>query len=116
MTWILLNKRLTAIIFLCLVIFGQLAYTNHLASKLKKADAEIQAIINKYEAERAKAQADLNKVSELYETEKAKEKVVYNEKQKELQTVIKTNTVYADCKLDDRVREALRQATVASKS
>lgn len=119
MAWILLNKRITAIIILCLVVFGQLAYVNHLVGKLKKSyakcETEKQTIINKYEKQRIEAQNEINRVSELYEIERSKEKVIYNEKEKELQTIIKTNTVYSDCKLDDRVREALRQATTTTK-
>ena len=113
------NKRWALIILLLVTLFIQLAYTNHLAGKLKKASAkcelEKQAIVNKYETERTKAQIEINRISELYETERAKEKVIYNDKQKEIQTIVKTNTVYADCKLDDRVREALRQATTTAK-
>lgn len=116
MTWILLNKRITAIIILCLVVLGQLAYTNHLAGKLRKAndkcESEKQAIIAKYEAERAKAQAELNQVSELYEAERAKEKVINNERIERVREIIKTDPNHVNCAISSGLLSEIRQATI----
>ena len=120
MTWILLNKRLTAIIVLAVLYIIQLGITNHYVKKLNafadKCASEKQAIIANHKAATDKANADLLDMSNKYEAEKAKEKVIYNETETKVKEIIKTNPIYIDCKLDNSMYEALREATTPRKS
>lgn len=117
MAWILLNKRLTAIIALVVLLILQTAYVNHLAGKLKKAEAKCEAEKKEiYDANRKAHEAsskEINRLSELYEIEKSKERVINNERIKEVQTIIRDNPIYTDCKLTDSVYTSLREATTS---
>ena len=77
MTWILLNKRWTAIIILFVLLIIQTAITNQYASKLKQADqkciAQIQEIERKQVKALTEAQNKANEVSADYEQIKAEQ-------------------------------------------
>ena len=68
-------KYWIAIAVLSFMWLGQLAYTNHLAGKLKDAESKCQAQIQKIEQKHLKAlaekQNEINKVSADYEAEKS---------------------------------------------
>lgn len=116
-TLILSNKRWIIIAILCFVVFCQLWQSQSLVNDLRKAknkcEDEKQAIYDSNRKVQEKAQADLAKMSELYEIEKSKERVINNERIKEVQTIIRNNPVYTDCKLTDSVYDTLREATAA---
>ena len=56
MTWILLNKRWTAIIILFVLLIIQTAITNQYASKLKQANQKCIAQIQEIERKQVKAE------------------------------------------------------------
>lgn len=118
MTWILLNKRWSVIILLCIAFIAQLAYTNHLAGKLNKAESkcasEKQSIIDAQKAVHDKWQNEINRLGDLYEQEQAKEKVVYNQERKVIEKIIVDNPVYRDCKLTDDGLSSVRKAISSS--
>ena len=73
--WILSNKRWSLIIVLSAFILGQVAYTNHLASKLNKASSKCEdekaKIIAKQQEAVSKAIEKAKPVEIKYETDKA---------------------------------------------
>lgn len=73
--WILSNKRWSLIIVLSAFILGQVAYTNHLASKLNKASAKCEdekaEIIAKQQEAISKAIEKAKPIEIKYETDKA---------------------------------------------
>ena len=73
--WILSNKRWSLIIVLFAFILGQVAYTNHLASKLNKASAKCEdekaEIIAKQQEAVSKAIEKAKPVEIKYESDKA---------------------------------------------
>ena len=78
MTWILLNKRWTAIIVLIFLLIIQTAITSHYVSELNAAEQECFAQIQDIERKQVKALADAqnkaNKASADYEQLKAEQR------------------------------------------
>ncbi|WP_151765950.1 hypothetical protein [Acinetobacter colistiniresistens] len=78
MTWILLNKRWTAIIVLFALLIIQSAITNHYVGALKTAEQKCFTQIQDIERKQVKALADAqnkaNKVSANYEQLKAEQR------------------------------------------
>ncbi len=78
MTWILLNKRWTAIIVLFVLLIIQTAYSNHYAGQSKAAEqkcfAQIQDIERKQVKSFVDAQNKANKASADYEQLKAEQR------------------------------------------
>lgn len=78
MTWILLNKRWTAIIVLILLLIIQTAITSHYVSELNAAEQKCFAQIQDIERKQVKALADAqnkaNKASADYELLKAEQR------------------------------------------
>lgn len=112
---ILSHKRWVAITLMSFIIICQLMQANNLVNKLNrftaKCEEEKQVIIDDHNAKYNKALYDLNRLSDDLDKETKKEKVIYNERKTRVETIVKTNTVYADCKLDDGMRKELREAT-----
>lgn len=113
--WILSNKRWCLIAVLGVFYVIQLGITNHYVKKLNKSvencTLEKQAITDAYKQASDKANADLLAMSEKYEAERLKEKVIYNEEKTQVREIIKNNPVYIECKLDSGMYDKLREAT-----
>ena len=114
-------KYWVAIAILSFLWLGQIAYTNHLISKLKVADAECAERINKVnDAYQGAINAWRTKVSTVeteLETERQNIKIQFRDIKHETQKVI-TQRIYTDCKLDDdgmRIAEAARIAANSRK-
>ncbi|MND23212.1 hypothetical protein D3C80_136120 [compost metagenome] len=92
MTWILLNKRWTAIAILLVLLFIQTAITNHYINKLKQADqqclAQIQDIERKQVKALAEAQNEFNQVSADYEQLKSEQRTKVEYVEREVQKII----------------------------
>ncbi|WOQ34256.1 hypothetical protein [Acinetobacter baumannii] len=92
MTWILLNKRWTAIIILLVVVAVQTAITNRYAGQLKQAEQQCQAQIQDIERKQVKAlaeaQNELNKVSADYEELKSEQRIKVEKVTREVQKII----------------------------
>lgn len=92
MAWILLNKRWSLIIVLSILYVAQIAYTNHLAGKLKEADqkcfTKIQDIERKQVKALAEAQNKVNEVSADYEKLKSEQRVKVERVTREVQKIV----------------------------
>lgn len=104
--WIVIwkYKYWIAIAVLSFVCLGQLAYTNHLAGELIKADAEkAQAVadaIKPFEAAVKEQQDKLNQASADYETLKSERQVKTETVTREIQKIIE-RPVYSNICIDD---------------
>ena len=98
---------------------GQIAYTNHLAGKLKVADAECAERINKVnDAYQGAINAWRTKVSTVeteLEAERQNIKIQFRDIKHETQKVI-TQRIYTDCKLDDDGMSIAEAARIAANS
>ena len=98
---------------------GQIAYTNHLSSKLKVADAECVERINKVnDAYQGAINAWRTKVSTVeteLEAERQNIKIQFRDIKHETQKVI-TQRIYTDCKLDDDGMSIAEAARIAANS
>lgn len=107
MTWILLNKRWTAIAILVVLLFIQTAITNHYVNKLKQADqqclAQIQDIERKQVKALAEAQDEFNQVSADYEKLKSEQRTKVEYVEREVQKIIERPVYLNRCIDDDGV-------------
>ena len=101
MTWILLNKRWTAIIILFVLMIIQTAITNQYASKLKQADqkciAQIQEIERKQVKALAEAQDKANKASAEYEQVKAEQRTKVETVTRTVQKIVERPIYKSSC-------------------
>ncbi|WP_288400227.1 hypothetical protein [uncultured Acinetobacter sp.] len=101
MTWILLNKRCTAIIILFVLLIIQTAFTNQYAGKLKQADqkciAQIQAIERKQVKALAEAQNKANKASADYEQVKAEQRAKVETVTRTVQKIVERPIYKSSC-------------------
>lgn len=101
MTWILLNKRWTAIAILFVLLLTQTAITNHYAKKLKQADqqclAQIQDIERKQVKALAEAQNQINKVSADYEQYKSEQRTKVEYVEREVQKIVERPVYKSSC-------------------
>ncbi|MCE1272426.1 MAG: hypothetical protein LWW88_12905 [Acinetobacter sp.] len=101
MTWILLNKRWTAIIILFVLLIIQTAITNQYASKLKQADqkciAQIQEIERKQVKALAEAQNKANKASADYEQIKAEQRAKVETVTRTVQKIVERPIYKSSC-------------------
>lgn len=90
-------------VFLFLWLF-QIAYTNHLAGKLNKAELECDAKVNEISLSQAKALAEkqikLNAMSADYETLKSEQRVQVETVTREVQKIVE-HPVYQQYCFDD---------------
>lgn len=97
-------KHWIAIAVFFVLYLVQIAYTNHLAGKIKDAESKCSAKILKIEQGHQKAlldkQNEINKVSSDYETEKSKQKVRVETVKGEVQKII-DRPVYSNFCFDD---------------
>ena len=80
---------------------GQIAYTNHLAGKLKDAESKCQAKIQKIEQQHLKALAEkqnaINQVSADYEKAKSEQRVQVETVTREVQKIIERPVYQQHC-------------------
>ena len=80
---------------------GQIAYTNHLSGKLRKADEQCNAKIQEIEQKHLKALAEkqnlINQVSADYETLKSEQRVQVETVTREVQKIIERPVYRNDC-------------------
>ena len=114
-------KYWVAIAILSFLWLGQIAYTNHLSSKLKVADAECAERINKvndaYQGAINVWRTKVSSVETEIEAERQNIKIQFRDIKHEAQKVI-TQRIYTDCKLTDdgmRIAEAARIAANSRK-
>lgn len=109
MTWILLNKRWTAIVILLILLLIQTAITNHYVNKLKQADqqcmAQIQDIERKQVKALAEAQNELNKVSADYEQYKSEQRTKVEYVEREVQKIVERPIYKSACVDADGVQQ-----------
>ncbi|AOA58905.1 hypothetical protein [Acinetobacter larvae] len=109
MNWYLIwkYKHWIAIAVLSFICLGQLAYTNHLAGELRKAEAACTAKIDKIHSDNAKAIADqqnkLNQASADYEKLKSEQRVKTETVTREVQKIIDRPVYLNTCFDDDGV-------------
>lgn len=110
-------KYWIAIAVLSFICLGQLAYTNHLAGKIKDADAACIERINKvndaYQSTIDAWRAKVFIVENELEAERNNIKVEFRDIKHETQKVT-TNTIYRDCKLDDAGMSIAERARIAA--
>ncbi|HIN57401.1 MAG TPA: hypothetical protein EYM92_10730 [Acinetobacter pittii] len=109
MTWILLNKRWTAIAILLVLLFIQTAITNHYVNKLKQADqqclAQIQDIERKQVKALAEAQNQINQVSADYEQLKSEQRTKVEYVEREVQKIVERPVYKSACVDADGVQQ-----------
>ena len=97
-------KKWIAIAIFIFLYLMQIAYTNHLAGKLKKAEAACAEKIQKIEQANLKAlaekQNEINKVSADYEQAKSEQRVQVETVTREVQKIIE-RPVYSNVCIDD---------------
>ncbi|MGC9640898.1 hypothetical protein [Acinetobacter pittii] len=109
MTWILLNKRWTAIAILLVLLLIQTAITNHYVNKLKQADqqclAQIQDIERKQVKALAEAQNQINQVSADYEQLKSEQRTKVEYVEREVQKIVERPIYKSACVDADGVQQ-----------
>ncbi|XZW50964.1 hypothetical protein ACT4VW_01775 [Acinetobacter baumannii] len=109
MTWILLNKRWTAIAILFVLLLIQTAITNHYVNKLKQANqqclAQIQDIERKQVKALAEAQNQINQVSADYEQLKSEQRTKVEYVEREVQKIIERPVYKSACVDADGVQQ-----------
>lgn len=94
-------KYWTAIAVLSFLWLGQIAYTNHLAGKLKDAESKCQAKVQKIEQQHLKALAEkqnaINQVSADYEKAKSEQRVQVETVTREVQKIIERPVYQQQC-------------------
>ena len=97
-------KKWIAIAIFIFLYLVQIAYTNHLATKLKNAESVCNVKIQKIKADQQKVlvkkQNEVNKVSADYEQLKSEQRVKVETKIREVQKII-TKPVYSNYCIDD---------------
>lgn len=88
---------------------GQIAYTNHLSGKLRKANQQCAAKIQQIEQKHLKAltekQNQINQVSADYETLKSEQRVQVETVTREVQKIIERPVYRNDCFDDDGLQQ-----------
>lgn len=88
---------------------GQIAYTNHLAGKLRLADEQCNSKIQEIERKHLKALAEkqnlINQVSADYETLKSEQRIKTETVTREIQKIIERPVYRNDCFDDDGVQQ-----------
>jgi len=101
MTWILLNKRWTAIIVLILLLIIQTAITSHYVSELNAAEQKCFAQIQDIERKQVKALADaqnkVNKASADYEKLRSEQQTKVETVTREVQKIVERPIYQHDC-------------------
>ncbi|HAV6035621.1 TPA: hypothetical protein R1P52_001140 [Acinetobacter baumannii] len=101
MTWILLNKRWTAIIILVVVVVIQTAITNRYAGQLKQAEHQCQSQIQDIERKQVKALAEaqnqINQVSADYEQFKSEQRTKVEYVEREVQKIVERPVYKSSC-------------------
>ena len=101
------NKRWSLIIALCIIVFCQLFYTNHLSKKLRVASEQCTAKIQKIEQKHIKALAEkqnaINQVSADYEKAKSEQRIKVETITREVQRIIDRPVYQQFCFDDDGV-------------
>jgi len=109
MTWILLNKRWTAIIVLFVLLIIQSAITNHYVGELKDAEQKCFAQIQDIERKQVKALADAqnkaNKASADYEKIKAEQRAKVETVTRTVQKIVERPIYLNRCIDDDGVQQ-----------
>lgn len=109
MTWILLNKRWTAIIVLFVLLIIQTAFTNHYAGESKDAEQKCFAQIQDIERKQVKALADaqnkVNKASADYEQLKAEQRAKVETVTRTVQKIVERPLYKSICFDDDGLSE-----------
>lgn len=109
MTWILLNKRWTAIAILLVLLFIQTAITNHYVNKLKQAEQQCQSQIQDIERKQVKAlaeaQNEFNQVSAKYEQLKSEQRKKVEYVEREVQKIIERPVYLNRCIDSDGVQQ-----------
>ncbi len=94
-------KKWIAIAVFIFLYMGQIAYTNHLAGKLKDAESKCTAKIQKIKQANLKAlatkQNEINKVSADYETLKSEQRVQVETVTREVQKIIERPVYSNNC-------------------
>ena len=94
-------KTWIAIAVFFVLWLGQIAYTNHLSGKLRKANQQCTAKIQKIEQQHLKALAEkqnlINQVSADYETLKSEQRVQVETVTREVQKIIERPVYRNDC-------------------
>lgn len=94
-------KKWIAIAVFIFLYMGQIAYTNHLAGKLKVAESKCTAKIQKIKQANLKAlaakQNEINKVSADYETLKSEQRVQVETVTREVQKIIERPVYSNNC-------------------
>ncbi|WP_218954894.1 hypothetical protein [Acinetobacter sp. YH12086] len=102
-------KTWIAIAVFSFLYVGQIAYTNHLAGKLRIAGEQCNAKIQKIEQKHLKALAEkqnlINQVSADYETLKSEQRVQVETVTREVQKIIERPVYRNDCFDDDGVQQ-----------
>lgn len=105
-------KKWIAIAVFSFMYLGQIAYTNHLAGKLKEAEmkctAKIQEIEQKHFKALAEKQNEINKVSSDYEQAKTAQRVQVETVTREVQKIIE-RPVYSNNCFDSEGLSALNK-------
>ena len=100
-------KTWVAIAILFVLWLGQIAYTNHLAGKLKQAEFQCSAKIQKLKDEQQqvliKKQNEINKVSADYEQLKSEQRVKVETVTREVQKIVERPVYLNTCFDDDGV-------------
>ncbi len=102
-------KTWIAIAVFFVLYVGQIAYTNHLSGKLRKAHEQCSAKIQEIEQKHLKALAEkqnlINQVSADYETLKSEQRVQVETVTREVQKIIERPVYRNDCFDDDGVQQ-----------
>lgn len=101
------KKWIAVAVFIFLYVV-QIAYTNHLATKLKNAESVCNVKIQKLEDDQQKAlikkQNEVNKVSADYEQLKSEQRIITETKIREVQKIIERPVYQSVCIDDDGLR------------
>jgi len=101
-------KKLIAIAIFIFLYLVQIAYTNHLATKLKNAESVCNTKIQKLKDDQQKAlfkkQNTINKVSADYEQLKSEQRVKVETVTREVQKIIERPVYHNVCIDDDGLR------------
>ncbi len=102
-------KTWIAIAVFFVLYVGQIAYTNHLSGKLRKANQQCAAKIQQIEQKHLKAltekQNQINQVSADYETLKSEQRVQVETVTREVQKIIERPVYSNDCFDDDGLQQ-----------
>ncbi|WP_373684814.1 hypothetical protein [Acinetobacter sp. YH12064] len=102
-------KTWIAVAVFFVLYVGQIAYTNHLSGKLRKAheqcNAKIQEIEQKHLKALAEKQNQINQVSADYETLKSEQRIKTETVTREVQKIIEQPVYRNDCFDSDGVQQ-----------